>query len=220
MKKLIVVLSILAIAAVAHADLLAAWEMTGANAVTMPVLTNVFSAVGITSNSTVLRLGAGVTPDSGTANTFAGSSFGEVSLANAISVSDYFSWTVQADPGGSISVTNIAWKFQRTGTGGSNYVLRSSFDGFVTDLYSSNNFLAAAGSGDANFPLSSLSGSNSLEFRLYVWSASSDATGVDRFRTTGGTDLTIQGTVIPEPGTMALMGLGLLGLTYLRRKIG
>lgn len=219
MKKLIVVLSILALSVSANADFLCGWDVTGINASTTPVFTNTVSGANIASNSCVLSLGSGVA-DSGTANTFGGLNFNEVSLANAIAANDYFSWVVQADEGYQVSITNISWNFTRTGTGGSNLVLRSSFDGYTADLYTLNDFLITSPYGDANFA-TSLSGSNRVEFRLYVWSAT-DSGGVDRFRNLAGSDLLVEGTatVIPEPGSLALMGLGLLGVAILRLRIG
>jgi hypothetical protein len=217
MKKLIVVLSIFALTVSANADLLTAWSVVGVNASTTPVFTNTLSGANITSNSCVLSLGAGVTA-SGTADTFGGTGFTEVSLANAITANDYISWILQADSGYQISVTNITWNLNRAaGTGASNLVLRSSFDGFTANLFTLTDFPGTTGGGDSIIPLSSLSGSNSVEFRAYIWSGS----GATRFRNGTGNDLFVQGSVlaIPEPGSMMLMGLGLLGLTYLRRKL-
>jgi hypothetical protein len=196
---------------------LAAWEITGVNASATPVFTNTTSGTGITSNSTTLSLGSGVTA-SGTADTFGGTSFDEVSLANAITANDYLSWIVQADPGNTISVTNIFWRFQRTTTGGSNAVLRTSFDGFTADIFGLTNFTGAAGGGDANFAVSSMTGSNVVEFRLYTFTATAGG-GVDRFRTIGGNDLIVQGLVIPEPTTMALVGISSLAILWRRRKL-
>jgi len=215
MKKLIVVLSILALTVSANADLLSGWALTGINASANPVFTNTTSAAGITAASTVLRLGSGVTA-SGAANTFGGTSWGATDYAGAFAANEYISWFVQADVGSIITVTNISFNFERSGAGTSNIVVQSSFDGFSANLFASNDM------NNTTFAPSfgvSLSGSNSVEFRLYGWNAGA-AAGVTRFRDLTGNDLAVQGTVIPEPGTMALMGLGLLGLGYLRRKIG
>lgn len=219
MRKLILVLFALSLVTSTNADLLVGWDLNGINASVVPVFTNTVSAANITSNSCVLSLGAGVSA-SGTASTFGGTSFDETSLVNAIAANDYISWIVQADPGFEISVTNISWNFNRSGTGGSNLVLRSSFDGFASDLYITNDFPFTAGGGDANFALS-LSGSNTVEFRIYAWGASAGS-GIDRLRSLTGEDLVVQGTlVVPEPGTIALMGLGAVGfcLALLHRKL-
>jgi hypothetical protein len=215
MKKLIVVLSILALTVSANADILSGWEVTGVNASANPVFTNTFSGANITSNNCVLRLGSGVTA-SGTASTFGGTSWGATDYAGAVAANEYISWFVQADAGFTLSVTNLHFDFERTSTGISNVVVQSSFDGFAANLFASNTI------GNTTFSPSfglNLSGSNSIEFRLYGWNAGA-AAGVARIRTLANNDIEIQGTVIPEPGTMALMGLGLLGLTILRRRVG
>lgn len=217
MKKLIVILSILALTAVAQADLLAAWDINGVNAAAIPVFTNTTSAVGITSNSTVLSLGAGITP-SGTANTFGGTTWSAADYAGAVSSNDYISWFLQADAGYSITVTNISFGFQRSATGPSNMVLQSSFDGFSANLFSSNGITGLSFSPDFGL---SLAGSNSIEFRIYAFFGANPSTGLARHQNGVGNDISIEGTVaIPEPGTMALMGIGLLGLGILRRKVG
>ena len=215
MKNLIVVVSVLVVAVSAHADLLAGWELTGINASANPVFTGTTVAANITLAGTVLSLGSGVTP-SGTASTFGGTSWGATDYAGAFAANEYISWFLQAEAGYSLSVTNVRFDFEKTPAGISNLVVQSSFDGFTANLFASN--------GMANTTVSpsfgvNLSGSNSVEFRLYGWNAGS-AAGVARFRNLAGEDLEIQGTVIPEPGTLALMGLSLLGLAILRRKLG
>jgi len=63
---------------------------------------------------------------------------------------------------------------------------------------------------DSNLPTGM---TGQITFRLYGYGASaSGGFGLDT--------VVVNGTVIPEPGTMALMGIGLLGLGILRRKVG
>ena len=214
MKKLIAVLSILAVTVSANADLLAGWDVTGVNAAATPVFTCTTVGANVTLSSTVLSLGLGITP-SGAANTFVGSTWTAANYADAVTSNDYVSWFIQADPGFSLTVTNIFFNFARTATGGSNIVVQSSFDGFSANLFASNNvgltFVPTFGV--------SLSGSNSVEFRLYGWAASG-STGTLGIRNLAAEDLVVEGTVIPEAGTMAMMSIGLLGLAILRRRMG
>lgn len=218
-RTVVVAVVVLAMAAGAGAELLTAWDVLGVNAATIPVLTNSYTAANIISNSAVLRLGAGITA-SGAADSFGGTSVNEASLVDAIAANDYFSWYVEAGSGYGFAVTNIAFNMNRTGTGASNIVIRSSVDGFSVDLFTLNNFPATSGGGDSTFALS-LAVTNSVEFRLYAWSG---GVGTTRFRQLSGGDLSVYGTIeaIPEPTTVALLGLsGVLlvrGFRRLRRK--
>lgn len=214
MKHLVgVVLIICCLASATYADLLAAWEVTGVTASTVPVFTNTYTAANIDSNQTYLTLGSGITASTA-ANTFQGSTWTATSYADAVSSNDYISWFIVAEAGYQFTVTNIAFNFVRSSTGASNVVVQSSYDSFSSDLFSSNNI------GNTTFAPSisvSLTDTSDVEIRLYGWGASG-TTGTTGIRTLSGNDLIVQGTIaaIPEPGTMALLGLGLLA-TALRR---
>ena len=209
MKHLVGVVLICCLASATYADLLAAWEVTGVTASTVPVFTNTYTAANIDSNQTYLTLGPGITASTA-ANTFQGSTWTATSYADAVSSNDYISWFIVAESGYQFTVTNLAFNFVRSSTGASNMVVQSSYDTFSSDLFSSNSI------GNTTFAPSisvSLTDTSDVEIRLYGWGASG-TTGTTGIRTLSGNDLIVQGTVaaIPEPGTMTMLGLSLLAL--------
>ena len=214
MKHLMCVLLVVCLASLSYGDLLAGWNVLGFNASTTPVFTNTYAAANISSNQTVLALGAGINASSA-GDTFQGSTWTASSYANAVSSNDYISWFIVAEAGYQFTVTNVSFNFQRSGTGGSNMVVQSSYDTFSSDLFTSNNI------GNTTFApsitISTITDTDSVEFRMYAWSAGG-TTGTDGIRNLSGNDLIVQGTIaaIPEPGTMTMLGLGLLALVTRR----
>ena len=224
MKRLIVVLFAFAFAFVANADLLSSWNFQGASSATPPTTWDATSVNSLMSTTLISR-GAGVTA-SGNTNGFSASAWAQPDLAGAIANSDYFEWSLSPLAGTTFSVTNAYYAIIRSGTGPSNFTLRSSFDGYGSDLWAVSNISATA---QQNYTID-LSGSAGLQnlsaavtFRMYAYQNAS-AAGTARIEDEGAgapatADLIMNGLAIPEPGTMALMGLGLLALTYLRRRL-
>jgi hypothetical protein len=71
----------------------------------------------------------------GGAPTIAGGAFsGNGWNAVALDLAHYYTFTVTPAAGETMTLTNLAFKNQRSGTGPSTWVLRSSVDGFATDL--------------------------------------------------------------------------------------
>lgn len=208
MKKFIIVLSILAVAGAAHADLLAAWDFSGYGGDEGRGTSTVVNAS--LEDPAYITRGSGITA-AGNANRFNANSYMEPDLAGAINNNDYFEWTVTADPGNSFSVTNFTFTFQRSATGPAEWTLRSSLDGYGSDLAD----FSALANGTYSTNLN-LANQNSITFRFYGYgNTTTQSAGSAGFEGTDE-DLILYGTVIPEPTTVVLMLAGFAGIAFVR----
>ena len=133
---------------------------------------------------------------------------------DAVDNNDYFTWTINAVGGASFDVTNIVFNWQRSSTGPSNAFLRSSVDGFASDLASWD--VTANGNYSADLSSAGLTNLATIEFRFYGYQAGGSS-GSGGFEGSGD-DLVVNGTaVIPEPSTLALISLAFGGLAVSRR---
>ena len=210
MKKTVLCAVVALMATYSQGELLLGWDFSG-YAGNEAAGTNAYAATGISSPSLITR-GVGVNAYAN-GDSFSATGWNAASLENAISSNDYFEFSIAASAGYALTITNWNALFYRTATSASNWVLRSSADSFAAniDSYTITNDLRNDLDGVLN-----LTGS-SLTFRLYGWGASS-STGAARFEGTGN-ELELYGTVsaIPEPTTVAFMGLG-LGAAFLARR--
>ena len=136
----------------------------------------------------------------------------------AIDLNAYFDWTLSPNTGYEIDFTSLLGEWQRSSTGPTSYVLRSSLDSYVGNIASG----AITGSGVAvayNLDLSAVafdSITSPITFRLYAWgaSASGGTFSINDFAFDGEV-----GEVVPEPASLALLTLaGLAVVVYVRRR--
>lgn len=217
MKKLIVALVVAGLAAAAQAELLIGFDVTGLPG-NGPNATSVVQAANV--QISYLTRGGGLTAASA-ANSFSASAW-TVGLTadDALSNNDYFEFTVAADSGYFLSITNFEWRFSRSSTGPTNIALRSSLDSYASDLAVWSQPSAAA----INFSNTlSIAGVQSVTFRLLGYRAGLTS-GTARIVDGGGfgqagIDLAVFGTVatIPEPATLGLLGLGIATLGLARK---
>jgi hypothetical protein len=215
MKKIALITAVIfGTAAGAQADLLVGWEFSGYRGDELQGTSTVVAA-NIVDPAFVSRGdGVGISNNAGRFN---GNNWTEEDLPAAIAANDYFTWTIEAEAGFQFSVTNVSFNFQRSGTGGTDWALRSSLDSFSTNLAS---FTALGNSSQSvDLTAAGIEDETSVEFRFYGWGGSG-AAGSAGFEGAGD-DLTVSGSVsvIPEPGTIALIGSGFALLFGLRRRL-
>ncbi|HEX5702908.1 MAG TPA: Calx-beta domain-containing protein [Pyrinomonadaceae bacterium] len=153
-----------------------------------------------------LTLGAGVT-GSGNGNRFGGNAWFDggdtnpTTLAESIAGHDYIEFIVTPNVGFSFTPTSFVFNWERSSTGPNNVTLRSSVDGFATDI------------GTVNFPGTTLTTGNTITisgltnlttattFRLYGYGATA-GTGAGGFdTTTNAVNVSLNGTTAALPAT-------------------
>ena len=135
-------------------------------------------------------------------------------LSTGTTGSAYFEFTLSADASTSATFSSFTFGSRSTGTGPVSYVLRSSLDGFASDL-------CAVGSMSSNstwgLRSSTLTSSvtftdATVTFRIYGYGGSGTPTAGTANWRIDDLALTVSSTAVPAPGAMALLGVaGLLG---------
>jgi hypothetical protein len=202
----------------AWADLLIGWNVINQPG-TQPLQPPAYLAANISTGD--ITRGPGVTPG-GATNAFLASGWTiGGTVGDAVANNDYFSFVITADTGYTLTLTNFSVFLNRSPTGPTNFTLRSSADGFSADI--ATWVRTGTTAGWESTPLS-ISGLNSVEFRLYGYQAGSSP-GTARVAESGAAglgpdralDAGIFGSVVPEPGTAVIYGLGLAALAAIRR---
>ena len=234
MKKLGIMVVALVAAAAVHADILAAWDMTGlpASQSSAPVTT-----VDADMSSSDLTQGPRLTSTPGWPDALA--SHGESwrmgpDIWNSVALGSYYSFTLTPDAGKTVSYDSVDARLAVNAGGADTDItfhLLSSQTGFTgNDALDSINILMPD-PGDfvpaiygATFDLSAagLTGiSTATEFRIYVSVASGgnrNGIGHTWSGMSDPDDLIVNGTVIPEPATLGLLVFVSGGMFWFRRR--
>ncbi|MFI5129037.1 MAG: HYR domain-containing protein [Chitinophagales bacterium] len=186
----------------AQVDLLS-WEAAGV-AGSEASFTSNFNIAGL--NSSVITRGVGLTA-AGNANRINATSWTiTADGADAVTGNDYFEFTVTPQAGNQFSVTQFVFSYERSATGPPNFIVRSSLDGFTTNIGSISGLLAAISSGNTI----NISGVNNqtgaVTFRMYGFAATGTA-GSGGFESTAGADFIIKGSMI-SAGSSASVAAG------------
>jgi len=201
----------------AQAQVILAWDFNGNAGSELTDTADVFGTnISNTGPSGVISRGAGNNPATN-GGRFNANGWTETSLANAIAADDFFEWTITADSGFQINLDSITFNFQRSGTGPTEFAIRSSLDSFASDVATFTGLANGTTQTVDNTTLgASFNAFTTATFRFYGF-GSTNAGGSAGFEGTGN-DLILNGavTAVPEPSTLALISLG-LGMVYLIR---
>lgn len=195
-----------------QADILLTWNTFG-NIGTETSEASVFNNANVAAAS--LTLGAGVT---GAANShrFGGSNWfnaGDTSagstLAQAVTGNDFIQFAATPNSGFHLTATSLVFSWERSSTGPSSLTLRSSLDGFASDLGAITGLGASLTTGNTL----SISGVSNVAaattFRLYGFGGT-NTLGTGGFDTNvSTTNVVFNGsiTAVPEPTSIALVSL-------------
>lgn len=231
MKKLSVLIALALVAATAvQADVLANWnnEALVAGATAAPVA-NTHADVA----SSDLTFGAGLQvsnyPEALTS--YAHTLF--TSLSAAVTGNDYFTFTVTPDASKLVSYSDLYLRYTLQANAypaTTQWTLMSSLTGFTASdgLDTLNVTASASGAnyGEGTFDLSGVSGLQNVaagtpvEFRMYAHNTSGTMTrmGVGEAWGPDRDDMTLNGTVVPEPATLSLFGFVAGGMLWIRKR--
>lgn len=181
----------------AHADVISTNPITGTNpGADNPYVTGLSGNANITASG--IGRGTGITASSAN-DRYSAKSW---TTTGSLDTNDYFTFTLDAKDGNEINFTNFVYTGTASASGPTAFALRSSLDGFTTNIGSPT----AAGSTIDLSDASYQGLTEQIEFRLYGYAA---GTGTGTFSVN---DYTFNGTVeaVPEPNTLALFGVGSL----------
>ncbi|MCB0755585.1 MAG: lamin tail domain-containing protein [Flavobacteriales bacterium] len=149
--------------------------------------------------STISR-GSGLTA-SGNGNRFNATSWATTSIATAVSGNDYMEFTITPNAGYGFAVTSIAVNFQRSGTGTRELALRSSVDGYTSNIGTNFNITDNTNVQTHTFTVAQSTLSSAVTYRFYGWAEATGGSG--GFEGTGD-DIVVNGTVVSTGGSPAI----------------
>ena len=149
------------------------------------------------TNSTITR-GSGLTA-SNNGDRFNAISWASGSINNAVTGNDYMEFTISPSAGYAFNVTTIDINFQRSGTGPRGIALRSSTDGFSTNIDGEKTITDNTSIQAFSFTVNLTNNTTPITFRFYAWAES--GTGTGGFEGAGN-DISVNGSVFlntPQP---------------------
>lgn len=149
------------------------------------------------SSSTISR-GAGLTA-SNNSGRFNATSWALSSIANAVTGNDYMEFTITPNSGYQFSVSSVVIQFQRSGTGNRGLALRSSVDGYASNLDGEKSVTDNTSTQTFTFTFAQANSTTPVTYRLYGWA---EATGGSGGPGDGaGNDIVVNGTVTSTGAT-------------------
>ncbi|MBC7947826.1 MAG: HYR domain-containing protein [Chitinophagaceae bacterium] len=166
------------------------WESTGLAGSEASFASN-FNVAGLGA-STITR-GAGLTA-AANGNRINATSWGITANANdAVTGNDYFEFTVTPVGGSQFSVTQLVFNYERSATGPPNFIVRSSIDGYTSNIGSISGLAAAITTGNTIVITGVSSQTSAVTFRIYGYGATGTA-GSGGFENAVGADFIVRGT--------------------------
>ena len=141
--------------------------------------------------STISR-GIGLTATTNS-DRFNATNWATTSIDNAVSGNNYMEFTISPNSTFQFSVSSIVMQLQRSGAGLSKIALRSSIDGFASDLDSQKTIVDNTSTQSFTFTFTQSNSSSSVSYRLYGYAEVATGTGGPGDGT--GNDIVVNGTV-------------------------
>lgn len=235
-KRITTMAAALVAASVAHADVLAAWDMSGNDGKSS---TQAVTTVSSGMSAGDLTLGPGL-PGGGVGWPDVVASYADWQISSSLEYAlgagnDYFTFTVAPAAGKTASYSDVFTRFvvnAGSADASINFALFSDKTGFTTNdmLGSINVTTLQADEGyvpsvhEKDFDVSGVAALQNVgtatEFRVYVWKDyGGNRLGIGKtWSGATGDDVVVNGSVIPEPGTLGLFGLAAAGMFWFRKR--
>jgi len=143
-------------------------------------------------NSSTISRGAGLTASTN-GDRFNATNWALTSIANAVTGNNYMEFTITPNTGHQFSVSSIVINLQRSGTGPSAVALRSSADGYTTNLDGQKTIVDNTTTQSFTFTFSQSNSSVAVTYRFYMFAEAVGGSGGIGDGT--GNDLVVNGTV-------------------------
>ncbi len=127
-------------------------------------------------STSVISRGAGLTA-SGNGNRFNATSWALGSIANAVTGNDYMEFTITPNPGCNFTISSIQIQIQRSSTGPSAVALRSSLDGFTTNLDAEYPIIDNTGTQSFIFTFAHTGIATATTYRFYMYAEATGGSG-------------------------------------------
>jgi hypothetical protein len=150
--------------------------------------------------STISR-GAGLTA-SNNGGRYNATSWAVTSIANAVSGNDYMEFTISPNAGYQFSVSSVYIQLQRSGTGPSAIALRSSADGYTSNIDTEYSITDNTSTQNFTFTFTQSNSTSPVTYRVYMYAEATGGSG--GIGDGAGDDIIVNGTVSSTGGSPAI----------------
>jgi len=164
------------------------------------------------TSSTISR-GAGLTA-AANAGRFNATYWSLTSITNAVSGNNYMEFTITPNSGYQFSISSIYIQMQRSSTGPRGIAIRSSVDGYSTNLDQEYSISDVTTTQNFTFTFTQGNSSTPVTYRIYMWAEAEGGSG--GIGDGSGNDIVVNGTVtsVPSTPTITLSTSTLTGFNY------
>jgi hypothetical protein len=224
MKKTLATFAVIALAlTTVRADVMDAWDVSGHGSPFDPTLGATTIAPNLSTAPGLNTLSRTTVNGTSANNSFNSNNWNTGAFDQN---TNYISFTIQPNSGFSVTLTSLDYAMNGSNTAPRAGMWGYSIAGGSFVFQSQFSLLNAAPASLSTWDFSDFTTNQQVEFRFWAFGttpigtgSASSTGGTVRIANIAGDDLILNGSVIPEPATVALLGVGLLGVvSFVRRR--